>query len=121
MPRQPAPSLDGYAVETISRNDALPLIMRYEWLGNPGTANLFVGLKSPDRELQGVACFGYGPAGIGMRQRLGGPALCLERGACVHYAPRNAASFLITHACKLVCRITGTERFYAYADPMAGE
>jgi hypothetical protein len=121
IPREPARSLEGYSVETVARDQALPLIMRYEWLGTLGrTTSLFVGLFSPARELEGVACFGHGPAG-GIRNIIGGPALCLERGACVHYAPKNAASFLISHACKLICRLTQTERFFAYADPMAGE
>jgi hypothetical protein len=113
-------SLGGYAVETISKSSAEPVILRYEWLGAIGRATIFVGLVSPTRELHGVACFGYGPAGP-IRKLIGDPALCLERGACVHYAPRNAASYLITHACKLVYRLTGTPRFFAYGDPMAGE
>lgn len=119
-PRPIISSLDGYAVETISRTVAEPVILRYEWLGALGRSTIFVGLVSPTRELHGVACFGYGPAGP-IRKLIGDPALCLERGACVHYAPHNAASFLITHACKLVYRLTGTSRFFAYGDPMAGE
>jgi hypothetical protein len=119
-PHKVADSLDRYSIETISRHDAIPLITRYEWLGNMGRASLFVGLFSPARELNGVACFGHGPQGK-IRELIGSPALCLERGACVHYAPRNAASFLINHACKLAYRLTGTARYFAYADPMAGE
>jgi hypothetical protein len=107
-------------VATISRTHALPLILQYEWLGNIGRAKYFVGLFSDSQKLHGVVCFGYGPAGK-IRQRIGSPALCLERGACVHYAPKNAASFLITHACKLIYRLTSTPLFFAYADPMAGE
>ena len=119
-PRIPAASLSGYSVETIARGDAQPLILRYEWLGNIGRSTIFVGLLAPSRELHGVACFGYGPAGP-IRKLIGESALCLERGACVHYAPRNAASFLINAACKLVYRTTGISLFFAYADPMAGE
>lgn len=119
-PREPAPNLRGYSVETISREDALPVILHYEWLGTVGRATIFVGLVSPGRELEGVVCFGYGPAG-NIRQLIGDPAMCLERGACVHYAPKNAASFLINAACKLVYRTTSVPRFFAYADPMAGE
>jgi hypothetical protein len=119
-PREAAPSLQGYSVETITRSDALPVIMKYEWLGTLGKSSIFVGLVSPTREIEGVACFGYGPAG-NIRKLIGSPALCLERGACVHYAPRNAASFLINAACKLVYRMTGTALFFAYGDPMAGE
>lgn len=119
-PAEVATSLRGYTVQTIAKRDVLPLIERYEWLGNTGNAMLFVGLFSPSRALHGVACFGHGP-GSDIRDIIGSPALCLERGACTHKAPRNAASFLISEACKLVFRITGTARFFAYADPMAGE
>jgi hypothetical protein len=119
-PRIVAPSLAGYAVETISRADAKPIILHYEWLRNVGRSTIFVGLISPAREIEGVACFGHGPGGD-ISQLIGGPALCLERGACVHYAPPNAASFLISYACKLVRSITGVGIFFAYADPMAGE
>jgi hypothetical protein len=119
-PREISPSLSGYSVEAIGKLQARPLILRYEWLGTLGRSKLFVGLFSPGRDLQGAVCFGYGPAGK-IRQLIGEPALCLERGACVHYAPVNAASFLISAACKLIYRMTGIQRFFAYADPMAGE
>jgi hypothetical protein len=75
---------------------------------------------SPVRELHGAVCFGYGPQGQ-IRNLIGANALCLERGACVHFAPVNAASFLISRACRMVHRLTGIEVFFAYADPMAGE
>ena len=44
-----ARTLQSYSVETISRadSDALPIILRYEWLGNLGHATVFVGLVSP--------------------------------------------------------------------------
>jgi hypothetical protein len=119
-PQAQAASLDGYSVETISRQDAIQVILRYEWLGTMGRTVHHVGLLSPARELHGVACFGHGPAGY-MRGLIGAPALCLERGACVHYAPANAASFLISNACKLIYRIYGVALFFAYADPKAGE
>lgn len=120
-PKAVASSLDGYSVALIRREAALPLIRRYEWLGNIGRATIFVGLLSPVRDLQGVACFGPGPGGPIQQHRIGGPALCLERGACVHYAPKNAASFLISRAVKLVHRSFGVGRFFAYCDPEAGE
>jgi hypothetical protein len=118
-PRPVAASLRGYRVETISRDDAATLVSRYEWLGTV-RGQIFVGLKSPEGELHGAVCFGHGPAGT-IRNLIGGPALCLERGACVHWAPRNAASFLISRAVKLIHKLTGIARFFAYADPEAGE
>jgi hypothetical protein len=125
-PRQPLASLDGYSVETIGRTEASALIGKYEWLGTMGRSTEFIGLMSPYRELEGAVCFGHGPAGGNkkkgsIRTLIGSPALCLERGACVHWAPPNAASFLISRACKLVSCTTGVHIFFAYADPMAGE
>jgi hypothetical protein len=135
FPRPVALSLAGYTVERIERDDARKLILRYEWLGTMGRTNIFIGLLSPERELYGVACFGHGPqpvknGGISCSTSkpladighiIGVPVLCLERGACVHYAPPNAASYLITRATKLIYRDQGVARFYAYADPNAGE
>lgn len=120
-PRERIESLEKFSIETITREVASPLILRYEWLGDVGRAEFFVGLYAPERELMGAACFGYGPAPAVMRDLLSGEALCLERGACVPHAPKNAASFLIRHACHLVYRETGISRFFAYGDPMAGE
>ncbi len=119
-PRAVAASLAGYSVEVISRAAAEPLILRYEWLRTMGQAHTFIGLLSPDRDLQGVAAFGPGPAGD-IRKLLGGPALCLERGCCCHYSPPNSASFLISEGCKLVYRLTGITLFHGYGDPHAGE
>jgi hypothetical protein len=113
-------TLKGCTVEMVSSHVARPLILQYEWLGDMGRATMFVGLKERGGELIGVACFGHGPAGA-IRAKIGKPAWCLERGACVHWAPPNAASFLIARACKLICQTTKVERFFAYCDPMAGE
>lgn len=119
-PRAPAPSLQGYTVELIERAEAEPLILSYEWLGTVGRATIFAGLFSPTHGLEGVACFGHGPSGA-IRDLIGAPALCLVRGACVHHAPANAASFLISRACRLIHQVHEVSRFFAYADPMAGE
>jgi hypothetical protein len=119
-PTEIAASLSRYTVEIIDRAIAAPFIRRHEWLGTLGRPKHCVGLFSPSRDIHGVAAFGHGPTGP-IRDRIGEPSLCLERGACAHTAPRNAASFLITQACRLLWRITGTAIFFAYADPCAGE
>jgi hypothetical protein len=119
-PAEVAASLAGYTVGFLDRSVAAPFIKQHEWLGNVGKATLFVGLFSPVRDLQGVVCFGHGSTGT-IRDIIGSPALCLERGACNHRAPRNAASFLFAEACKLVHRTTKVATFFAYADPKAGE
>jgi hypothetical protein len=122
-PRPPAASLRNYTVEMISKRQALPVILTYEWLGDI-RGKWFVGLLSPDGTLHGVACFGDGPNRMpnsSIRRIIGSPALCLERGACVHWATQNAASFLISRATRLIYRITDIDCFFAYADPEAGE
>ena len=62
------------------------------------------GLRTPEGELVGVVAFAAGPApesgdmcGREHRDR----AVCLARGAWVHWAHPHAASFLISRACKL--------------------
>lgn len=141
MKRERLTSLDGCYVAAIEREQAEPIILKFEWLGDMGaTSTKFVGLFTAEHELIGVACFGSGPADQAKKKTtkkkgkhiphasnktmltlLGGPAICLERGACVPYAPPNAASFLISRACKLMFRTTEIPRFFAYGDPEAGE
>lgn len=77
-PEEPVERLTGYSVELISREEARPLIMRYEWLGNMGRAAYFVGLLSPARRLHGAVCFGYGPAGYSGPPPLGDAACRLD-------------------------------------------
>jgi hypothetical protein len=43
------------------------------------------------------------------------------RGACVPHAPKNAASFLIRHACRQAYKDNGWRVFFAYSDSDAGE
>src|SRR2546425_3084051 len=123
-PREPLPSLKGCTVRRLDKATAKPIILRYEWLGTMGRPRACYGLRAPNGELLGVVTFGI-PAGDESRN-ICGPAhrdraIALERGACVHYAPKNAASFLIRHACKLAHREFGWSIFSSYADPSAGE
>jgi hypothetical protein len=114
-PRPPLASLDGCTVAPVTRQQAQPIILRYEWLGTMGRAKVWYGLRAPDGELLGVVGFG----GTAPRDLRG--AVVLERGACVHWAPRNAASFLIRRAVRLAHAEHGWSTFVAYADPDAGE
>jgi hypothetical protein len=124
-PRPPMATLEGCAVEQITYAEAKALITRYEWLRTmPTVTRACYGLKTPEGELAGVAVFAAGPApesgdlcGPEHRDR----AICLARGACVHWAHPHAASFLISRACKLAHAEFGWKVFYAYADPTAGE
>jgi hypothetical protein len=123
-PRPQMRSLAGCWVEPIGREEAEAIILKYEWLGTMGRSVATYGLRGPGGELLGTAVFGW-PSAVQSRDICGKEnrelAVCLERGACVHYAPSNAASFLISHAVKQAAHDRGWRIFYAYADPEAGE
>lgn len=124
-PRPPLDSIEGCRVEPITREEAKPFILRYEWLGTMGVSNAATyGMRSPSGELIGVSCFGW-PGSVQSRDICGKDnrdlAVCLERGACSHIAPPNAASFLIAKTVKMAAAEHNWKIFYAYADPEAGE
>ena len=124
-PRPVMATLDGCTVEQITYAEAKALIVRYEWLRSmPTGTRACYGLRTASGELAGVAVFARGPAPES--HDLCGPkhrdlAICLSRGACVHWAHPNAASHLISKACKLAAKEFGWRIFYAYADQTAGE
>jgi hypothetical protein len=117
-------NLSGATVEGVSRAEAEAVILKYEWLGTVGQgASAFYGLKI-EGELLGVACFGV--RGSKEARNICGPghissAVCLMRGACVPWAPKNAASFLIRNACQRASEDRGWKIFFAYSNPDAGE
>ncbi len=117
-------SLQDAKVIPISKVEASKIILRYEWLGTLGRgASAFYGLRL-DGELLGAICFGVG-ASQEARNICGRKyipkTICLMRGACVPWAPKNAASFLIRHACRQAYKEHGFHIFFAYSDPAAGE
>ena len=116
-------SLAGAVVRQIARLDAEKIILEYEWLKTIGRAIACYGLFLSN-DLVGAVAFGW-PAGAASRdicgQELRKVAVCLERGACVHWAPRYAASFLISRATRMASLQFGRKIFYAYADEDAGE
>jgi hypothetical protein len=116
-PRPQIESLAGCRVEKITVAEAKSIILRFEYLRSmPNRPLASYGLRAPDGDLLGAAVFGRGPG------RLPAGTVILERGACVHYAPPNAASFLIRRACAQAHRDhDGWTEFRAYADPAAGE
>jgi hypothetical protein len=124
-PRPVEPTLDGAVVEVITREEAEAVILKYEWLGTmPKVGLAYYGLRVASGEIAGVACFGKGMGtqardfcGEGMRDSV----ICLERGACVHWAHPHSGSFLVARACKLASRDHGWRAFYAYSDEEAGE
>ena len=123
-PREPLASLDGARVEKISKAEAAELILRYEWLRTCGCgASAFYGLRIGG-ELLGVEIFGTGTSHEA--RNICGPkyisqTVSLMRGCCVHYAPKNAPSFLVRSATRQAAADYGWKIFIAYADEEAGE
>jgi len=129
---EPAPegaptSMDGAYVTEITSAQAAAIIKRYEWLGTSGRAQFSAGLWVPvnnEPTLIGVSVFGW-PGADESRDLCGHDnrhlAVALERGVCVHWAPKNAASFFIPKAVALAAEKKGWRVFYAYSDPAAGE
>lgn len=128
--RSPLPSLNGARVERISNEEASTIILKFEWLRTmaSGTVACY-GLKIGG-ELLGAACFAC--LGGKIRQlcigstlnethELAAKTVCLARGACVPWAPKNAASFLIRYACRQAHQDFGWRVFFAYSDHEAGE
>lgn len=127
-PRETIQSLSGCRVEAVTKLQAQEIIARYEWLAQDefgasfGRSQANYGLLSPSGEILGVVSFGLsGGTNANNICKLPAKTICLERGACVHFAPKYSASFLIRGACKLAYRDRGWEVFYAYADEEAGE
>jgi hypothetical protein len=135
LKREAARSFANARVVEISRTEAESVILEYEWLQNMGSSRYYYGLFFGPY-LAGVTCFGI-TAGTNSHASVCGKehahfVTTLTRGACVHWAdaPRissdgrvhtgAAASYLISHACKLMSEV-GFHVFIAYADPAAGE
>jgi len=118
-----AASLKNGVVGEISKSEAKQIILKYEWLGNMGTTDYAFGLYF-GKHLAGAICFGS-TAGTKTAASICGKDFAhlvktLNRGACVHWSHPNSASFLISHACRLMAQ-KGFHIFVAYADPSAGE
>ncbi len=113
-------SVDNASVKEITRDKALPIILQYEWLGTlPVNYSKFCGLYFGST-LSGVVCF--------VDVKFGGrftlwnyKAVCLGRGACVHFAPTWAASFLIQNSLKLLFKNKNPVYVVAFSDWAAGE
>jgi hypothetical protein len=128
--REQLPSLSGARVEKITTNEAESIILKFEWLRSMGSGTIAsYGLRLGD-ELWGAVCFGC--LGGNIRKiclgdteketdELADQTLCLTRGACAPWAPRNSASYLIRHACRKAHEDLGSRIFFAYSDIAAGE
>ncbi len=118
-----ASSLKNAWVREIEHETAKTIILHYEWLNTMGTTDFQFGLYFGDH-LAGAVCFGR-TAGTKTAESICGKehahlVKTLNRGACAHWSHPNSASFLISHACRLMAQ-KGFHVFVAYADPSAGE
>ena len=82
-------------------------IERYEWLGDMGTTDISFGLYIGD-ELAAVECFGR-TAGTNVAASICGADFAytvktLCRGACAYWAPKDAASHLISRTCNRMAK-----------------
>jgi hypothetical protein len=122
-PRPQDTAID-YTVQPIDADEAEAFIARYEWLGTVGYPVARYGARNPAGKLAAVALFGN--TGATQAGEICGSgyadlAICLERGACSHWAHPCTASWFIPRACAMAARDHGWRIFYAYADPEAGE
>lgn len=106
-------------IREIDTNTAKHIIKTYEWLGTMSattsrTFGLYIG-----NIILGVVCFSLTRAG-GNYSLYNKPAICLSRGANIHYAPKNSSSFLIQNALKLL-KIENPTYVIAYSDFDSGE
>lgn len=116
-------SLRNACVREIDHEAAKTIILQYEWLKTMGTTDFQYGLFFGEH-LAGAVCFGR-TAGTKTAESICGKehahlVKTLNRGACAHWSHPNSASFLISHACRLMAQ-KGSHIFVAYADPSAGE
>jgi hypothetical protein len=119
-------SLRGSTVRPITYSEAASIILKYEWLHTMAAGTRYsYGLHSSDGELLGAVCFSLNASPqarwICKPRATIKRTICLARGACVPHAPKNAASFLVRHACRLMHEQHGYKVFFAYSDPEAGE
>src|SRR6185503_20035615 len=106
-------------VQYVTNAQAAKLIKKFEYLGTMPRSPLHaVGLFAPDGEFLGVEVFNKTAQTPPTKKP---KALCLARGSCVPWAPKNAAPYLIDKATKMIFKDHGVEAFYAYADPDPGE
>ena len=107
-------------VKEVTREQALPIILKYEWLGTlPVNFIKFCGLYFGN-VIAGVVCF--------VEVKFGGkytlwnyPAICLGRGACVHWCPDFGGSYLIQKSLKLLFKNKEPMYVVAFSDWKAGE
>ena len=98
-------------VKPISISEAKPIIEKYEWLGTIAAVNffsygIFFKCKTSQKDIcGGVVIFGQEYSeNLGVWDKYGftGNMILLNRGVCLHWTPKNTASFLIMAAIKML-------------------
>lgn len=112
------------SIAELDWHQAKDFILQYEWLGNMGTSKRCFGLSIDDR-LASVVCYGP-PVAPSRYKRLLGPEFSkcvvqLCRGATTFWAPKWAASKLISGSMNILRGTLDVLIVVAYADPEAGE
>jgi|TARA_Y100000310_G_scaffold310577_1_gene355975 hypothetical protein len=107
-------------IKPINFKEAEKIILKYEWLGTlPVNYTKFCGLYF-DSILAGAICFVAVKFG-GKYSLYNYPAICLGRGACVHWSPNWSASYLIQNGLKLLFKKNEPTYIVAFTDSNAGE
>jgi hypothetical protein len=133
-PREQDATLD-YTISTIGQAEAATFILKYEWLGTSGhpaarycARNEFgevvaVAILSAPANLQAAGvCRAIDPDNLSDEDRSYlRTVVCLERGACAHWAHPHTASWFIPRVLARAHADHGWKIFYAYSDPEAGE
>ena len=124
-PAVPHLSVKAAIVRPVSRTFATAIIHRYEWLGTMAHSDVHFGIFF-GQFCAGVTCVctnGGGTAGAHAHKQFGierRELATLVRGACVHWAPPNSNSKLVTWTCKLLAG-RGQRLIWAFSDTDAGE
>jgi hypothetical protein len=131
---RPQDAVIKYTIEPIGQAEAAEFIRRYEWLGNVGHPLARYCARNEAGEVAAVALFGRAHVQAAGLCRAVNPkslsaddraylatVVCLERGACAHWAHRHTASWFLPQALAMASKDHGWKIFYAYSDPTAGE
>jgi hypothetical protein len=112
------------SVREVDYATAKELILRYEWLRSMGSTRWSFGIFFGEH-LGGICCYGT-TAGNRVAESIAGirnaHCVCtLVRGACLPWTSTGTASYLISHACRMMAEKYGKNLFVAYADERANE
>lgn len=112
----PPDTLTDCTFSEVARADAVPVLTRYEWLGDEGKADRFFASYTPDGRVMSVTGFTI----AAHRLSDAGRTVALVRGCTTPAAHQHAPTWTIARALR-VLRSEGAQRVIAYSDTLAGE